>query len=60
MLAISSLLFPKSPYYGKGKPENLAFNANLQEFAQRVGYISGFATNGKMTLEEAFSDIEAL
>ena len=34
-----AFLFPRSPYHGKMKPENLVFNANLQEFAQRVSYI---------------------
>lgn len=60
MSNISRILYPKSSYYGEIKPENLVFNANLQEFAQQVSYISGFATNGKITLEQAFSDIEAL
>lgn len=60
MSNISSILYPKSRYYGEVKPENLVFNANLQEFAQRVSYISGFASNGKISLEQAFSDIEAL
>jgi len=31
-------LYPRSRYYGQVKPENLVFNANLQEFAQRVSY----------------------
>ena len=56
----SDFLFPKSRYYGQVKPENLAFNANLQEFATRVGYISALATNGKIGLGSAFSQIEAL
>jgi len=33
MSNISSILYPKSRYYGEVKPENLVFNANLQEFA---------------------------
>ena len=32
-------LYPRSSYRGKVKPENLVFNSNLQEFAQRVNYI---------------------
>ncbi len=60
MSNISSILYPKSRYYGEVKPENLVFNANLQEFAQRVSYISGLATSGKITLEQASSDIESL
>ncbi|MFB2974050.1 hypothetical protein ACE1CD_34225 [Aerosakkonema sp. BLCC-F183] len=60
MLAIYSLLYPRSHYYGEVKPENLVFNANIQEFAQRVSYISCLASNGKISMEQAFSDIEAL
>jgi len=56
----SNFFFPKSRYYGEVKPENLAFNANLQEFATRVGYISALATNGKIGMGSAFSQIEAL
>ena len=55
-----NFFFPQSRYYGKVKPENLAFNANLQEFSARVGYISALATNGKIGLGSAFSQIEAL
>ena len=32
-------LYPRGRYYGHVKPENLVFNANLQEFAQRISYI---------------------
>jgi len=32
-------IYPRSRYYGQVKPENLVFNANLQEFAQRVSYM---------------------
>ncbi|HEY9854030.1 MAG TPA: hypothetical protein V6D28_31475 [Leptolyngbyaceae cyanobacterium] len=61
MLAKSStFLYPKSRYYGDVKPENLVFDANLQEFAQRVGFISNLATNGKIPIEQAFTDIESL
>ncbi len=60
MLPIYSFLYPKSRYYGDVSPENLVFNANLQEFAQRVNYISCLASNGKLSIEQAFSDIEAL
>ena len=33
-------LNPQSRYWGEFSPQNLAFNANLQEFAQRIGYIA--------------------
>jgi hypothetical protein len=42
------------------KPENLVFNANLQEFAQRVSYVCNLETNGKLAPEEAYKQIKAL
>ncbi|GAB4384721.1 MAG: hypothetical protein Kow00121_48600 [Elainellaceae cyanobacterium] len=51
---------PRSRYYGQVNPENLVFNANLQEFSQRVGLICGLQTNGKLTPEESFEQIQAL
>ncbi|WP_088891222.1 DUF7219 family protein [Leptolyngbya ohadii] len=50
----------RSRYRGEVKPENLVFNANLQEFSQRVRFISSLETNGKMTPEEAFHQIRSL
>jgi hypothetical protein len=42
------------------KPENLVFNANLQEFAQRVNYICNLETNGKLSPEESYQQIKVL
>ncbi|MBN3947662.1 MAG: hypothetical protein V7K14_21225 [Nostoc sp.] len=56
----NSFLYPRSSYYGEFKPKNLVFNANLQEFAQKVGYISSLETAGKLSPEEAFGKIEVL
>ncbi|MGB3755846.1 MAG: hypothetical protein WBA07_05655 [Rivularia sp. (in: cyanobacteria)] len=55
-----NFLFPRSRYHGEFKPENLVFNANLQEFAQKVGYIVNLQTSGKTTSEEAYKQIKAL
>jgi hypothetical protein len=55
-----SFLHPRSRYRGHVKPENLMFNANLQEFAQRVMYISSLETGGKMTPEQSYQEIKAL
>lgn len=60
MLNKSNFLYPQNRYYGEVKPENLVFNANLQEFAQKVSFITSLATNGKIPLEKAFIDIETL
>lgn len=53
-------LHPRSRYYGDFKPENLAFNANLQEFAQRVAYICNLETGGKIAPEDAYREIRQL
>lgn len=53
-------LYPRSRYYGQVKPENLVFNANLQEFAQRVSIICNLETGGKMPPQEAYEQIKML
>ncbi|BAY11530.1 DUF7219 family protein [Calothrix sp. NIES-2098] len=53
-------LYPHSRYYGQFNPENLVFNANLQRFAQQVGYITALETSGKLSPEEAYKQIKAL
>ncbi|MDJ0693001.1 hypothetical protein [Mastigocoleus sp. MO_188.B34] len=53
-------LYPQSSYRGKVQPENLVFDANLQEFAQKVGYICCLESNGKVSGEEAFKEIKIL
>jgi hypothetical protein len=60
MSAKNNFLFPRSRYQGTVHPENLVFNANLQEFAQRVSYITNLETNGKMTPEESYHAIKDL
>lgn len=53
-------LIARSRYHGDFKPENLAFNANLQEFAQRVSLICSLETGGKVSSEQAYNDIKKL
>ncbi|MEM9213395.1 MAG: hypothetical protein AAGD25_03525 [Cyanobacteria bacterium P01_F01_bin.150] len=53
-------LFPQSRYRGDFTPENLAFNSNLQEFAQKASIICNLETNGKITPEDAYKQIKAL
>jgi hypothetical protein len=60
MVDRSDFLYPRSRYYGQVKPENLVFNANLQEFAQRVSYICNLETAGKISPEESYDQIKAL
>jgi len=56
----SQFLYSRSRYYGHVKPENMVFNANLQEFSQRVSYICNLETGGKLTPEESYHKIKAL
>lgn len=56
----NEFLYPRSRYYGQVKPQHLVFNANLQEFAQRVTVICNLETNGKLSPEEAYRQIKAL
>ena len=55
-----SFFYPKSRYYGQVKPENLVFNANLQEFAQKINYICNLETAGKIKPEQAYQQIKEL
>ncbi|QIZ73252.1 DUF7219 family protein [Oxynema aestuarii] len=52
--------YPRSRYRGPFTPENLVFDANLQEFAQKVTTISCLETGGKLSPEQAYNEIEAL
>jgi hypothetical protein len=56
----SNLLCTRSRYHGNFTPANLAFNANLQEFSQRVSLIVGLETGGKLSPQAAYEQIEAL
>jgi hypothetical protein len=53
-------LYPQHPYHGKFTPEGLVFNANLQEFGQKIVYLCGLETNGKITSREAYTEIRQL
>ena len=58
--ALNEMLHPRSRYHGQFSPENLAFNANLQEFSQRIGYICALETGGKLAPNEAYKEIKKL
>jgi hypothetical protein len=55
-----AFLCPRARYYGQVKPENLLFNANLQEFAQRVSFIANLETGGKISTVAAYEQIKSL
>jgi hypothetical protein len=52
--------FPHSSYRGPVHPENLVFNANLQEFAHRINYICNLETAGKLSPVDAYEKISEL
>lgn len=56
----NSFLYPHNRYRGEFTPENLAFDANLQEFAQKVSYISGLETGGKLSPDQAYKQVKSL
>ncbi len=56
----NNFLYPRSSYQGSVKPENLVFNANLQEFAQKISYICNLETGGKIPSKEAYKQIKQL
>lgn len=60
MVDRQNFFYPYNRYRGMVGPENLVFNANLQEFAQKVGFIAGLETNGKISPEESYQQIEHL
>lgn len=51
---------PLARYRGKFSPQKLAFNANLQEFAQQVSLLCNLETNGKVSSEEAYQEIKRI
>lgn len=53
-------LYQRRSYHGNFTPEALVFNANLQEFATRVGYISNLQTLGKLSPQDAYQQITEL
>ncbi len=53
-------MYPISRFYGQFSPEQLAFNANLQEFAQRVSLLCGLETGGKLSPEQTYQQIKLL
>lgn len=52
--------YPTGRYRGEFSPENLAFNANLQEFAQRVSILCGLEAGGKVSPNDAYEEIKQL
>lgn len=56
----NDFLYPRHSYHGQIKPENLVFNSNLQEFAQKTSYICNLETGGKLAPDQAYKQIKSL
>ena len=56
----NNFIYPQHRYHGKVKPENIVFNSNLQEFAQKISYICNLETGGKVPPEKAYKQIKDL
>ena len=54
----NNFLYQRYRYLGKHTPQNFLFNANLQEFSERVCYLSNLQTSGKISSEECYERIE--
>jgi hypothetical protein len=55
-----SFLNPISNFRGEFSPQNLAFDANLQEFTNRISIICALETGGKISPNEAYLQIKEL
>ncbi len=56
----NTFLYPYARYRGEFTPAAFLFNANLQEFAQRISIICSLHTNGKLSSTETFEQIKSL
>jgi hypothetical protein len=55
---VRSPLEAHTSYRGRDwSPQRLMFHQNLESFADRVGLIVGLQSNGKMSQEEAYTEI---
>lgn len=59
-MSTDDFLNPRASFQGEFTLENLAFDANLQEFAARVAYVCALETAGKITPAEAHRRIRTL
>ena len=41
-------------------PQEMMFDANLDEFATKIGFICGLESNGKLSADEAYQQIKDL
>jgi hypothetical protein len=53
-------VYPYRTYHGKETLPNMVFDANLQEFSQRVAMICALENGGKLAPEKAYKEIKML
>ncbi len=53
-------LSPIGKFYGEFSPENVVFDANLQEFASRISIICALENGGRISSLEAYQQIKAI
>ncbi|MFP4431677.1 MAG: hypothetical protein ACLFPV_10535 [Spirochaetaceae bacterium] len=55
-----NFLFPRYRYLGEFEPSAVIFDANLQEFAQKVTYLCTLENSGKLSQGQAYREIKNL
>ncbi len=55
-----NFLFPRYRYQGDFEPSAVIFDANLQEFAQKVTYLCTLENSGKLSQGQAYREIKNL
>ncbi|WP_051470124.1 DUF7219 family protein [Fischerella sp. PCC 9605] len=50
----------KANWYGQSQAKYLALNVNLREFYQRVNYICYLQTHGKLSPQDAYTQLEVI
>lgn len=53
-------LYAQPSFRASSHPKRVMFDASLQEFAQRVSYIAGLESGGKLSAEESYQAIQDL
>ena len=55
-----NFIYPYRSYHGKETLPDMIFDANLQEFSDRVAMICALENGGKISPEEAYKQIKEL
>ncbi len=58
-MELNDFVYSGYRYRGKATIENIAFDAKLQQFAQRINIIAGLHTGGKLSSQESYERIKS-